>query len=189
MNNLKPLHYLTLLFILVLSPVSHAASVLSATDGDINFYNADNLFGDISYQLFLFDNNTDINNNLNPSTGLRVFLPSIVGVLGPIGNDYIATNQSGNTLLLQGSGKFILALYDSNDQYWLDDIGFTPVSSANGVVVNFFDSTKQTSVSILASDVISAVPLPPSFWLFLTGSSIIAVINRKHKKHRRHQIG
>lgn len=177
-------HFYIVTFIaslLMVSIPAQASTVLSATDGDMNFYNADNIFSPIPFDLFLFDDSTSINNSLNPADGLSIALPSITGILGPVGGNFIATNSGGDTLVLTGSNQFILGLYDGNNNTWLVDSGFVPINSANGVALQFFDPASETAVSILVVDAVTTVPLPGAAWLFLTG--LMGIAGFSHRRN------
>ena len=136
-----------------------AATVLTPTDGDINF-----LFGNLGgATLAMFDDS----DQTYAGNSLAIPVPSIVGIAGPVsGGDHIATNELGNTLTLTGSNQFILGLSDGAGG-WIADSSVV----ANGA--NSFTVTFNAGGSVVTVDV-QAIPIPGAIWLF--GSGLIALV-------------
>lgn len=169
MNKLK----LTLMAATLLAVGSaQAATVLAPTDGDVNFLNISTTNVGWAYQLYMLDDSTVINNSLTAASGLNVPLPSIVGVAGPVGSNYIATNSAAQTLVLTGTDHFVLAVYNVNRNEWIEDAGSVSLG-ANAERITFNYTNANGSLAVLAVDVqvvpVSPVPVPAALWLFGTG--------------------
>lgn len=148
---------------------SHAATVLSPTDGDVNFFNISLTNVPWAFELFMLDDSTVINNSLTSASGLLIPLPSIVGVSGPIGSNYIATNANAQTLLLTGSDHFVLAIHNLNTNAWIEDSGAISMGANAERIIFEYTNANQTT-AILAVDVaIAPVPVPAAIWLFGSG--------------------
>jgi hypothetical protein len=151
----------------LLASVAGAATVLIATDGDVNF-----LFGDLGdYELYMFDDDDEFGDT---TENLNVTVPSLVGISGPSsdasGLFHLATNEIGDTLRLDGIvPQFVLGLSDDNGQTFLMDTGAVDLG-ANSLQLTF-----ENSGTLLTVDVItSPVPLPAAVWLF--GSAMVGLV-------------
>lgn len=173
--------YSHLLGLLLLGSASaNASTVLSPTDGDVNFINFETPGTEFSFELYLFDDSVTINPMLNPSDGLFVVRPSIVGIAGPVGSNYIATNSLANTLTLTGSDHFIVAMYDVFSNAWIEDSGYTDLG-ANAIRMTFGGTEGGFSGVIVDVQAASPVPLPTAIWLFASGLVALTGISRRRK--------
>jgi hypothetical protein len=159
---------------------SQAATILTPTDGDVNFLNISTTNVGWAYQLYMFDDSTVINNSLTAAGGLAVPLPSTVGVFGPVGGNYIATNSLANTLVLTGSDQFVLAVLNLNTNVWIEDSGSTSLG-ANAERITFNYLNANGTLAVLAVDV-QVVPVPAAVWLF--GSGMIGLLGIASRKSR-----
>jgi hypothetical protein len=147
-----------------------AATVFAPTDGDVNF-----LFSNLGAgtTLAMFDDSDQ--SYLGAS--LTIPLPSSVGMFGPVNgnNDYLATNSLSDTLTLTGSNHFILGLSLDGGTSWIADTNVTSVG-ANAYTVTFDNNGSVLQVDV---QVIPAVPLPATAWLFASGLLGLAGVVRK----------
>ena len=141
----------------------NASTVLSATDGDVNF-----LFASLpsGVTLYMFDDD-DNNSFATAGSSLLVPIPSIVGISGPQTGDYLASNSSGN-LVLTSAPNFVLAVFDANMGTWVGDSN--PVFYGNG---NAAQLTFDLSGGALVVDV-QPIPVPAAVWLL--GSGLIGLV-------------
>lgn len=153
--------------VLVVSGSANAATVFAPTDGDVNFIlstlNSGTMLAmfDDSDQLFLGNN-------------LDIPVPEIVGFTGPIsGGNWIATNESTETLTLTNSPNFILGISTDSGTSWSGDTSLTPLGG-NSYTVNFSDG------SVIEVDV-QVVPVPAAVWLFGSGLLGLVGIARRRK--------
>jgi len=149
---------------------ANASTVLSATDGDVNF-----LFDPLTagIELFMFDD--DDNNDFAAGNNLLVPIPSIVGIAGPISGNFLASNTNG-ILTLTTAPDFVLAVFDSNlaggNGAWVGDTGAVVLGNGNAVQLTF-----DTSGGVLVVDVaktLVTVPVPAAVWLF--GSGLLGMV-------------
>lgn len=156
---------------LLASGTANASTVLSATDGDVNF-----LFAPLpaGITLHMFDDD-DNNNFAAPASNLLVPIPSVVGISGPQTGDYLASNGNGN-LTLTAAPDFVLAVWDTNmgGGTWVGDAN--PVFYGNG---NSAQLTFNTSGGVLVVDV-QAIPIPAAVWLF--GSGLLGLVGIARRK-------
>jgi len=144
---------------------ANASTVLSATDGDVNF-----LFNALpdGIELFMFDDD-DNNNFADAGNSLLVPIPSIVGIAGPISGNFLASNTNGN-LTLTTSPDFVLAVLDGGA--WVGDTNAVFSGDGNAVELTF-----ATSGGVFVVDVaqtLVAVPVPAAVWLF--GSGLLGLV-------------
>jgi hypothetical protein len=160
---MKILKLLTAGFVVLFaSMTANASTVLSATDGDVNF-----LFGSISsYQLYMFDDT-----GFGTSTNLLIDIPSIVGISGPQSGDYLAANNHGS-LTLTGAPNFVLGI-STDGVNFIADNGATTYGNGNAATV-YFNIPGANGGSVLAVDVVPAVPVPAAAWLF--GSGLLGLV-------------
>lgn len=159
---------LVLLLITLALGKAAAATVFSAVDGNVNF-----LFGDLQGgSLAIFD---DSNQSYLGSSFLDVPVPSVVGITGPLGNgDFIATNELSETLILTGSGQFILGLFYNG--LWHAETNVVS-QGANSYSVFFANGGSVLEVDVQI--VPAAVPVPAAVWLFGSGLLFIAGMIRR----------
>ena len=142
----------------------------SPTDGDVNF-----LFGDLAGGILAMFDNSDQNYE---GLSLNIDVPGIVGVVGPVNTngDHIASNSNG-TLTLTGSGNYILGLNVGG--IWFADSSVVAVG-ANSYTVSFDNGGSVQQVDV---QVIPAVPLPATVWLF--GSGLLGLVGGAIKRKAR----
>ena len=166
---------------LLAAGTTHAVTVLTPTDGDVNFFNISLTNVPWAFELYMLDDSTVINNSLTASNGLLVALPSIVGVSGPVDSNYIATNSAAQTLVLTASDNFILAIRNLNTGDWIEDIGVVGLG-ANAQRITFEYTNANNTTAILAVDVaIAPIPVPAAIWLFGSGLLGLAGLGRRFK--------
>ena len=145
-----------------------ASTILSATDGDVNF-----LFTPLPAGVTLYMFNDDDNNSFAAAgNSLLVPIPSVVGISGPQSGDYLASNSGGN-LTLTNAPDFVLAVYDTNISAWVGDSN--PVFYGNG---NAAQLTFDLSGGVLVVDV-QPIPVPAAVWLFGSGLIGLAGVARR----------
>jgi len=150
------------------SGTANAATVFAPTDGDVNFLNS-TLSGGTLLAMFDDSDQTFIGSRL------AVPVPEIVGFTGPVGGDnFIATNESADTLTLTGSDHFILGISTDGGTSWSGDTS-VDFMGANSYTVNFSDG------SVLEIDV-SVIPVPATVWLFGSGLLGLVGIARRRKE-------
>ena len=150
-------------FALLVSGTANASTVLSATDGDVNF-----LFTPLASNLMLYMFDDNFNNNFAGATdSLMVDIPSIVGISGPQSGDYLASNIHGS-LTLTAAPQFVVAVLDSNTNTWIGDSN--PVFYGNGNAVRLHFTVGN---NVYAVDV-QPVPVPAAVWLF--GSGLVGIV-------------
>ena len=156
---------------LLASGTANASTVLSATDGDVNF-----LFAPLpsGVTMYMFDDD-DNNNFATAGNSLLVPIPSTVGISGPQSGDYLASNSNGN-LTLTTAPNFVMAVFDTNlgGGTWVGDSN--PVYYGNG---NSAQLTFNLSGGVLVVDV-QAIPVPAAVWLF--GSGLLGLIGIARRK-------
>ncbi len=151
--------------LLMVSQVN-AATIFAPTDGDVNFINS-SLSGGTILAMFDDSDQSFLGNSL------AIPVPEIVGFTGPIsGGNWIATNESAQTLTLTNSPNFILGISTDAGASWSGDTSWTALG-ANSYTVNFSDG------SIIEVDV-QVVPVPAAVWLF--GSGLIGLIGIARRK-------
>ena len=152
-------------FALLASGTVNASTVLSATDGDVNF-----LFAPLPAGVTLYMFNDDDNNNFAAAgSSLLVPIPSVVGISGPQSGDWLASNSNGN-LTLTSDPNFVMAVWDTNmfGGTWVGDSN--PLWYGNGNAVQL---TFMTSGGALVVDV-QPIPVPAAVWLF--GSGLLGMV-------------
>lgn len=158
---------------------SHAATVLAPTDGDVNFLDISLNNVPWAFELFMLDDNTSINNSLTSADGLLVPLPSIVGISGPFGSNYIATNANTQTMTLTDSDNFILAIHNLDTGDWIEDIGAISMgANAQRIIFEFTNSNESTAILSVDVEVVP-VPVPAALWLFASGLAGIISIGKR----------
>lgn len=159
---------------LLASAGANASTVLTVTDGDVNF-----LFAPLAggATLHMFDD--DDNNNFAAATAnLLVDVPSIVGVSGPQSGDWLASNGNGN-LTLTNAPDFVLAVFDpalnGGVGAWVGDSIAEWYGNGNAVKLTFESSGVTYVVDVRPS----AVPVPAAVWLFGSGLVGLAGLARR----------
>jgi hypothetical protein len=161
---MKILKLLTASVVLLAASYANASTVLTATDGDVNF-----LFSPIpGFDLYMFDDTA-----FGSAANLLVPIPSVVGIAGPQNDGTFfntATNNLGSTLRLDGIlPSFVVGITNDGGATWIADTN--PVIHGNGNAVTLsFNAGGQ----VLVVDVITAVPVPAAVWLF--GSGLIGLV-------------
>jgi hypothetical protein len=149
--------------VLLAASSANASTVLTATDGDVNF-----LFSPITgFDLYMFDDTA-----FGSTTNLMIDIPSVVGIAGPqtdlSGTYHIASNLNG-ALRLDGSvPSFVLGISNDGVNFIADT---SAVFHGNG---NAATLTFDVNGSVLVVDVVPAVPVPAAVWLF--GSGLIGLV-------------
>ena len=147
---------------------ANAATVFAPTDGDINILNSNLVQGSI---LAMFDDS----DQSFALSNLVITPPQIVGIAGPSGGNWVATNTTTlATLLLTGSDQFIFGVSNDGGNTWMGDTSLVN-NGANSITIGFADG------SFLAIDV-RVVPVPAAVWLF--GSGLIGLIGVARRKAR-----
>ena len=156
---------------LLASGTANASTVLSATDGDVNF-----LFAPLpeGVTMYMFDDD-DNNNFAAAASNLQVPIPSIVGISGPQSGNFLASNSNGS-LTLTTAPNFVMAVFDANlgGGTWVGDSN--PVFYGDG---NSAQLTFDLSGSTLVVDV-QPIPVPAAVWLF--GSGLIGLVGLARRK-------
>ena len=157
--------------IFLASGAASASTVFEPTDGDVNF-----LFSTLGPAtiLAMFDDS----DQTFAGTALVIPLPSIVGITGPSGGNFLATNSLAQTLTLTGSDRFILGISTDSGTSWSGDTLVTSVG-ANAYNVTFSDGTV-LEVDVVALSPPSEVPVPSAVWLF--GSGLLGLVGIARRK-------
>jgi hypothetical protein len=164
---MKFIKLLTVGATLLIASHVNAATVLTATDGDVNF-----LFSPINgYDLYMFDDDA-----FGSIENLLVPLPSVVGIAGPqtdsIGTYHLASNINGSLRLDGASPDFVVGITNDGGATWIMDSN--PVFYGNGNAVSLSFVLDQGAGQVLVVDVIQSVPVPATVWLF--GSGLIGLV-------------
>lgn len=142
--------------------VLNAATILTATDENVNFI----VPADFAYDVAVFANVADLASGTNPlSVSLNNFIPGVFG--GPD----LVSGQAAPGL----GNSFVVGISGDSGVSWLSDIGFNGGGGAG--VLSF--SVGQLNIDVLLVDV-QVVPVPAAAWLFGSGLiGLVAVARRK----------
>ena len=161
-------------FALIATKAGAASTVMTVTDGDVNF-----LFGDLQgYELYMFDDDA-----FGSDENLLVPIPSVVDVDGPNtdanGIFHLASNDNG-TLRLDGeSPDFVVGATNDGGNSWIMDEN--PIWQPVGNAVQLQFMLDASTGSVLTVDV-APVPLPAAAWLFGSALLGIVTISRRRKQ-------
>ena len=151
---------------LLASATANASTVLTATDGDVNFVSFGSTLGQVDVYMFDDDYNGQ---TLNVTNGLLIPIPSIVGIAGPNGGgNWTATSETPAVITLMSAPDFIVALRVISDGSWIVDTGSEDLG-ANTQRLSFTRGQEQIIV-----DVATTVPVPAAVWLF--GSGLLGLV-------------
>ncbi len=167
----------------------NAATIFAPTDGDVNFLDISSTDINWSYELYMFDDNTVVGSGLNAADGLLVPMPSIVGINGPFGNDYLATNMHSQTLTLTGSDHFLLAVHNLDTGEWIEDSGAVSLgANTQRIQFEYYNGAPNPVVLAVDVEIISSVPVPAAVWLFTSGLIGFSAIGRKKKPQQNNPV-
>lgn len=158
--------------IALLAMKAGAATVMTATDGDVNF-----LFGDLQgYELYMFDDDA-----FGSDENLLVPVPSLVRIDGPQsdanGTFNLATNSNGTLRLDGDSPQFVVGVTNDGGNSWVMDENPVWELASDSVQLQFM--LDQNTGSVITVDV-QPVPLPAAAWLF--GSALLGMITVSRRR-------
>ena len=162
------------------SIAANASTILFPTDGDVNFFGANN-FIESGLSLAIFDDTEAVapGGQILTSTGLLtvnmsnggLFDGGIIDFLGNSGpgTPYQASNQVNifNFPVDGSADNFIVGLSTDGGATWFADIGFTGEPANSGTL------TFRTQTQTFLVDV-QVVPVPAAVWLF--GSGLLGLV-------------
>lgn len=151
-----------------------ASTVLIPTDGDVNFFiDLDPIVSiDPGYTLALFDDSVSVA-GMATADKLTIMSNEIIGIAGPFGTGDYAATLSTDTIVLTGSNKFILGLFDGFT--WFADTGTADLSFGANSVKLFFDTDETTQTTLIIDVVpVAPIPVPAAVWLF--GAGLVGLV-------------